>query len=74
MYKDTQGRRQMDIRVKINNSQECYDLVDVDSDQAHDGDNAKELIAQVFEKKNALKIAYLLNTYKNEGKIIRGPH
>jgi predicted RNase H-like nuclease (RuvC/YqgF family) len=39
----------MKVEIKTNNIDECYDLIDIDSDQSHDGDNAKELVAKVYE-------------------------
>jgi len=51
----------MKIKIIKNDEKECYDLIDVDSDQSHDSDGAKELIASVYEKEYALLIADLLN-------------
>ena len=51
----------MRIRVKINKIDECYDLIDLDSNQSHDGDNAKELIAKVYEYSHAVFIADCLD-------------
>ena len=44
-----------------NNEDECYDLIDMDSDQSHDGDGSKQLIAKVYEKIDADLIANFLN-------------
>ena len=51
----------MNIKVVTNNKEECYNLIDIDSDQSHDGDGAKELVAKVYEKENADLITNLLN-------------
>ena len=51
----------MKIQIETNNYLEGYDLIDVESDQSHDGDNAKEVIATVYERENAEKIKDLLN-------------
>ena len=51
----------MFIEVKKNDKEECYDLIDTDSDQSHDGEGACELIAKVFDPVKADLIALLLN-------------
>jgi hypothetical protein len=62
----------MKIEIKTNNTDECYDLIDVDSDQSHDGDNAKELVAKVYEYPYAFFIADYLNKLgMRTGKIKR---
>lgn len=55
----------MDIKIEINSNRECFDLIDVDSDQSHDGDGTKELIARVYDFDYAQLITNLLNnSYK----------
>lgn len=51
----------MKIKIEVNNADECYDLIDLDSDQSHDGDGAKELVAKVYDKHKAELICLLLN-------------
>lgn len=46
----------MTIEIKVNNVDACYDLVDVSSDQPHD----RKLLAKVYDRANAAKIANLL--------------
>ena len=53
----------MNIKILVNNKDECFDLVDMDSNQEHDGDGAKEIIAKVFDKEYSIVIKYLLNKY-----------
>jgi len=55
----------MKIIIKTNSKEECYNLYDKDSDQSHDGDGAIELIANVFERENAVLIARFLNKKEN---------
>jgi hypothetical protein len=50
----------MRIEIKANHDDECYDLIDVESDQSHDGDGARELIAKVYSRNNAVLIANAL--------------
>jgi hypothetical protein len=50
----------MDIVIRENLSEECYELIDADSDQSHDADGAKELIAKVFEKRWAIIIQHAI--------------
>ena len=49
------------IEIKVNHVDECYDLIDVANDQSHDGDGARELIAKVYDRSYAAKIANLLS-------------
>jgi len=51
----------MRITIRPNEQLEGYDLIDVASNQSHDGDNAGEWIATVYDKRNAENIAALLN-------------
>ena len=51
----------MNIEIKPNDQLEGYDLIDANSDQSHDGDNAREVIATVYNRSNAAAIATLLN-------------
>ena len=55
----------MKIIITPNDDLEGYDLIDTESDQSHDGDNAKEVIATVYGWQNALIIRQALET---EGK------
>ncbi len=48
------------IQIIPNNEDECFDLVDLNSDQSHDQDESKELIAKVYEHRYAVLIADLL--------------
>lgn len=50
-----------EVIIEINQSDECYDLIDTASDQSHDGDGAKELVAKVYEYDAAVKIRTFLN-------------
>jgi len=52
----------MKIRIKINDGEECYDLVDEESNLDHDGDKANELICKVYEWNNAKRIADFLES------------
>ena len=47
------------IEIKVNHVDECYDLIDVAKDQSHDG--ARELLAKVYDRHYAAKIANLLS-------------
>jgi hypothetical protein len=47
--------------IRENSGLEAYDIIDLGSDQSHDGDGAKEVIASVYEFKNAVLIAELLS-------------
>ena len=58
----------MAIEFHTNNERECYDIIDEDSDQSHDGDGAKELIARVYDREYALLITYLLNKFKKQAR------
>ena len=51
----------MYIQVQVNKEEECFDLVDMDSDQSHDGDGAKEKIASVYNGQHASAIQEALN-------------
>lgn len=53
----------MKIKIKVNKHLEGYDLIDLDSDQSHDGDGACEVIATVYAASNASLIATLLNEH-----------
>jgi hypothetical protein len=50
----------MNISIKENPKEECFNLVDTDSDQSHDGDGAKELIAKVYEERWARIIQHAI--------------
>jgi hypothetical protein len=47
--------------MEANNDMECFDIIDTQSDQSHDGDNAKELIASVYDLIYAELISGILN-------------
>lgn len=51
----------MNFILKENDERECYDIIDEDSDQSHDGDEAKELIARVYDRYYAILITDYLN-------------
>ena len=50
----------MKITITKNNDLFGWDLIDEKSNQSHDGDNAKEVIATVYDGKNAYLIAKAL--------------
>jgi hypothetical protein len=51
----------MNIVVRVNNDVEGYDLVDMDSPQSHDGDNACEVVATVYSEEWATRLSNMLN-------------
>lgn len=51
----------MNIVLRVNNDIEGYDLVDMDSNQSHDGDGACEVIATVYTEEWATKLQNILN-------------
>lgn len=51
----------MNIVQRVNNDLEGYDLIDMDSDQSHDGHGACEVIATVYSAERATEIQNLLN-------------
>jgi hypothetical protein len=51
----------MTVEIRLNNELESFRLVDLDSDQSHDGDGAVEVIADVYTEELANKIASYLN-------------
>jgi hypothetical protein len=54
-------------KIRVNNGDECYDLIDEYTNLDHDGDKAKELIAKVYDARYAELIAMLLNRlYRNK--------
>jgi len=50
----------MNIKIEPNDPEECYDLLDIDSDESHDGDGAVELICKAYDKETAEKLKNLL--------------
>jgi len=51
----------MNIVLRVNNDVEGYDLVDMDSNQSHDGDGACEVISTVYTEAWASKLQGMLN-------------
>lgn len=53
----------MTIKIRPNTDREGFDLIDMDSDQSHDGDGAHEWVATVYDRRKAEKIARLLELH-----------
>ena len=49
--------------IRENAEAEGWDIIDLDSDQSHDGDGARELVALVYDYANALLIVALLERH-----------
>lgn len=61
----------MNVVLRVNNELEGYDLIDMDSPQSHDGDNACELLGTVYDEPNAQLIRGLLNRWAIEQEKVK---
>ena len=48
------------LSLQPNNEKECFELVNLQSNQSHDGDCARELIADIYDERWALVIKVLI--------------